>query len=74
MAMPDMSPLVAPNLVCRSCGDTLEPKPIKGPRGQILHIEYQCLNEKHDPYKLETTEMSCSGMKPLRKDGTAVQV
>lgn len=73
MAMPEKSPLLFFSLACGSCGKIMEPKVVMGPRG-VDHIEYECTNEKHDPYRIESTSMISAEMKPLRRDGTEVQL
>lgn len=73
MAMPERSPLLAGNLVCFTCGSIMKPKIVMGPRG-VAHVEYECRNEKHDPYRLESTAMISAEMRPVRPDGTAVKL
>jgi hypothetical protein len=73
MGTPDRSPLLAPNVVCFTCGDVLKPKPVMGPRG-VDHIEYECRNKKHEPYRMESTAMLQAEMRPVRPDGSAVKL
>ncbi len=70
---PDRSPLLAPNIICYSCGDVLKPKAVMGPRG-VDHVEYECRNKKHEPYRMESTAMLQAEMRPVRPDGTAVKL
>jgi hypothetical protein len=74
MAMPTKSPLLAPNLACAACGSIMKPKVVKGPKGVVAYIEYECRMSTHDPYRIESTAMECSGMQPMRADGTAVKL
>ena len=73
MAMPEKSPLLAQNVVCGNCGTILEPKVIMGPRG-VTHVQYECRNSKHDPYQMDSFQMLCCEMKPIRDDGTVVKL
>ena len=51
----------------------MKPKVVTGPRG-VAHVHYECKHTSHDPYEIESTVMIQCEMKPLRADGTAVQV
>jgi hypothetical protein len=74
MAMtPDRSPLLFGDRVCFTCGDLMKKKVVMGPRG-VDHIEYECRNEKHEPYRQDSTEMGAGEMRPVRPDGTAVKM
>lgn len=78
MPMPELSPLVAPNLVCRDCGSVLKPKVVFMNRGQkriVSHLEYECRNEKTGcSYRVESSVMTSMEMKPLRPDGSIAKV
>ena len=79
MSIPDLSPLVAANLVCHDCGNILKPKVVMGHRGQkqvVDHLEYVCKNrETGCNYKVSSTTMAGSiEMVALREDGSEVRV
>lgn len=78
MSMPELSPLVAANLVCRECGEIIKPKVVMGNRGHkkiASHVEYVHVNAKTGcNYKLESTVMTTSEMRPLRADGSVINV
>jgi predicted Rdx family selenoprotein len=78
MSMPDLSPLIAHNLVCRDCGSVLKPKAIMARRGQkdfVDHLEYRCVNAKTGcSYKIESNSMAPWEMKPLRLDGSEAKI
>lgn len=78
MAIPDLSPLTAPNLVCHECGKTLKPKVVMRNRGQkkvVSHLEYVCKNpETGCNYKVESTHMNTTEMLALRDDGSEVRI
>lgn len=73
-AIPDNSPLIAANLVCRQCGKTLEPLVVMQRRGKeevADHLVYECKNEETGcSYRIETNVMINSEMIMIRKDGT----
>ena len=78
-SIPDLSPLLAANLVCHDCGTVLKPKPVMGRRGQkqvVTHLEYICKNPKTGcNYKINSTTMAGSiEMIALREDGSEVRV
>lgn len=74
MSMPELSPLIAGNLVCRECGSVLKPKSVMQKRGQktiVSHLEYVCENPKTGcNYKVKSTNMLSAEMIPLREDGS----
>jgi RNase P subunit RPR2 len=80
MSIPDLSPLVAANLVCHSCGTVLKPKVVMGRRGQkqvVDHLEYVCKNKETGcNYKVHSTVMtdSSSQIVALRDDGSEVRI
>lgn len=78
MSMPELSPLVAANLVCHDCGQVIKPKAVMARRGQkevVSHLEYRHTNKKTDcNYMVESTLMTSMEMKGLREDGSMVQV
>jgi hypothetical protein len=80
MSIPDLSPLVAANLVCHDCGTVLKPKVVFGRKGQkqvVDHLEYECRNPKTGcRYKVLSTEMTHSSaqMVALREDGSEVRI
>ena len=78
MSMPELSPLVAANLVCHECGEIIKPKAVMGNRGQkkvVSHLEYRHTNKKTDcNYVVESTTMTSMEMRPLREDGSLVKV
>lgn len=80
MSVPDLSPLVAANLVCHDCGTFMKPKVVFGRRGQkqvVDHLEYVCKNPKTGcNYKVNSTVMtdSSSQIVALREDGSEVRI
>lgn len=79
MSIPDLSPLLAANLVCHECGTVLKPKVIMGRRGQkqvVSHLEYTCINPKTGcRYKINSTTMAGSiEMLAIREDGSEVRI
>lgn len=78
MSMPELSPLVAPTLVCPDCGDLLKPKPVKAKRGHkeiVTHLEYRHLNKDSGcGYVIQSSERCSFEMLPLREDGTVVKL
>jgi hypothetical protein len=78
MSMPELSPLVAANLVCHECGWTIKPKAIMGRRGQkqtVTHLEYRHTNpETGCNYLVESNLMTQMEMKALREDGTTAKI
>ena len=78
MSTPDLSPLVAANLVCHDCGTVLKPKVVMGRRGKkevVDHIEYVCKNPKTGcNYKVHSTVMQSGEMIALREDGSEVRI
>lgn len=79
MSIPDLSPLVAANLVCHECGTVLKPKVVMGRKGQkqvVSHLEYVCKNPKTGcNYKVSSTTMAPSiEMLALRDDGSEVRI
>jgi hypothetical protein len=74
-SIPDLSPLLAPNLVCRGCGQIIEPKVIKGFHGAVETLRYDHRNtEVGCSYRVDSTAMTPSGMVPLREDGSEVKL
>ncbi len=78
MSMPELSPLVAANLVCHECGTILKPKVVMGRKGQkqvVDHLEYVCKNPKTGcNYKVQSTIMTSMEMLALRDDGSEVRI
>jgi RNase P subunit RPR2 len=78
MSIPDLSPLIAANLVCHDCGTVLKPKVIMGRRGKkevVSHLEYVCKNPKTGcNYKISSTSMCSDMMVALRDDGSEVRI
>lgn len=78
MSMPELSPLVAANLVCPDCGQTIKPKPVIGKRGAkeiVTHLEYRHQNEARGcNYVMESTVRTPLEMFPVRVDGTLVKI
>lgn len=78
MSMPDLSPLVAANLVCHECGTIMKPKVVMGRKGQkqvVDHLEYVCNNPKTGcKYKILSTLMQSGEMVALRDDGSEVRI
>ena len=78
MSMPELSPLVAANLVCHECGTVLKPKVVMGRKGQkqvVDHLEYVCNNPKTGcKYKVQSTTMTSMEMLALRDDGSEVRI
>jgi RNase P subunit RPR2 len=78
MSIPELSPLVAANLVCHECGTVLKPKVVMGRRGKksvVDHLEYVCKNAKTGcNYKVNSFEMRSSEMVALREDGSEVRI
>jgi hypothetical protein len=76
--MPELSPLVAANLVCHECGTILKPKVVMGRKGQkqvVDHLEYVCKNPKTGcNYKVQSTIMTSMEMLALRDDGSEVRI
>jgi len=80
MSTPNLSPLVAANLVCHDCGTIMKPKVVMGRRGKkevVDHLEYICKNPKTGcNYMVRSTVMtdSSSQMVALREDGSEVRI
>lgn len=78
MSMPDLSPLVAANLVCHECGTIMKPKVVMGRKGQkqiVSHLEYVCKNKETGcNYKVQSTLMQSGEMVALRDDGSEVRI
>jgi hypothetical protein len=79
MSVPDLSPLLAANLICHDCGRVLKPKAVMGRRGQkqvVDHLEYVCQNKETGcNYKINSTTMAGSiEMVALREDGSEVRI
>jgi hypothetical protein len=78
MSIPDLSPLVAANLVCHDCGTVLKPKVVMGRKGQktvVDHLEYSCVNPKTGcKYKVRSFTMTNMEMVALREDGSEVRI
>lgn len=74
MSMPELSPLVAANLVCHECGNVMKPKAVMANRGQkkvVSHLEYECINPKTGcRYRVKSTDMTHAEMIPMREDGS----
>ena len=78
MSIPELSPLVAANLVCHECGAVMHPKVVMGRKGQkhvVNHLEYVCKNKETGcNYKVSSTTMTSMEMVALREDGSEVRV
>lgn len=78
MSMPELSPLIAANLVCHECGKRMEPRAVMANRGQkkvVAYLEYECVNEKTGcRYKVRSTDMTHAEMIPLRADGSEAKL
>lgn len=78
MSMPELSPLVAPNLVCPDCGTSIAPRAVKAHRGQkeiVTHLEYKHVNKKTGcNYVIDSSQRTSFEMIGLREDGSRVQV
>jgi hypothetical protein len=78
MSIPDLSPLLAPPLVCHDCGNVLKPKVVMGRRGKksvVDHLEYTCKNKETGcNYKVNSTGMCSEMMLALREDGSEVRI
>ena len=69
MSMPDLSPLIFTDLVCRQCGKTMKKQVVMGRRGQktvATHILYTCANKESGcDYRVESTDMLRGEMKGI---------
>jgi hypothetical protein len=79
MSIPELSPLLAANLVCHKCGTLMKPKVVMGRKGKeqvVSHLEYVCINPKTGcRYKVSSTTMAGSiEMVALREDGSEVRI
>ena len=78
MSMPELSPLIAANLVCHECGTVMKPKVVFGRKWQkqvVDHLEYVCKNPKTGcNYKVNSTLMGQEEMIALRDDGSEVRI
>jgi RNase P subunit RPR2 len=78
MSIPELSPLVAANLVCHECGTVMKPKVVMGRRGQkqvVSCLEYVCNNPKTGcRYKVQSTSMTSMEMLAMREDGSEVRI
>lgn len=78
MSTPDLSPLVAAQLICHECGQAMKMKVVKGRKGQketVDHLEYVCKNPKTGcKYKVSSTLMHSGEMVALRDDGEEVRL
>ena len=67
MSMPDLSPLIFTDLVCRQCGQVMKKQAVMGRRGQktvATHILYTCVNKESGcDYRVESTDMLRGEMK-----------
>ena len=78
MSMPELSPLVAHDLVCHDCGKIIQPTVVMGNRGRkkvVTHLEYRHVNKEAGcNYKVESNAMTSMEMRPMREDGSEVQL
>ncbi len=78
MSIPDLSPLVAANLVCHDCGTIMKPKVVMGRKGQksvVDHLEYVCKNPVTGcRYKVRSFTMTNMEMVAIREDGSEVRI
>ena len=78
MSIPELSPLVAANLVCHECGTILKPKVVMGRKGKkqvVSHLEYVCKNKETGcNYKVQSSTMTSMEMVALREDGSEVRI
>lgn len=78
MSIPELSPLIAANLVCHECGAVMKPKVVMRHKGQkqvVSHLEYVCKNKETGcNYKVQSTSMTSMEMVALREDGSEVRI
>jgi len=69
-SMPDHAPLVAGDVVCHTCGSTLKPQIVKGGRGGVQCVRYECHNKEYGcSYRVEATAFLASEVVPVRPNG-----
>lgn len=74
-ALPDHSPLLAPNVICHQCGDTIMPEPQRNFRGEVEYILYKHTNQqKGCSYTAQSTAFLQAEMRVMRSDGTEVKL
>jgi hypothetical protein len=78
MSVPELSPLVAGNLVCHECGKPMKMEVVMGRKGQkqvVSHLKYTCINKQTGcRYTLNSTGMTNGEMVALREDGSEVRI
>jgi hypothetical protein len=73
MSTPDLSPLLAGELVCHKCGKKMTMKVVMGARA-VTCIEYMCKNPKSGcSYKVQSFAMASMEMVGVRPDETEVR-
>lgn len=67
--LPDLSPLLAPDLICHTCAEKIIGKVVTTPRGNVLHVRYEHRNEKTGcSYWFTQNTMVQAELKALRPD------
>lgn len=73
--IPDLSPLIASDIVCHGCGDIVKPKVIQNKNKTVECLRYTHTNDEVGcRWQIETNVMMTATMVPMREDGTAVRL
>ena len=73
--LPDLNPILAPDLVCQGCGSVLKAKFPKAGIQKVNAVYYECRNEASGcSYRITSNDMIHAEMKALRDDGSEVQL
>lgn len=71
MKRQNLSPLIACDIVCSDCGDTVHPLPVKNRNGEVETMEYTHHNNDSGCRWIFRSKVYASGMMtPLRADGS----
>jgi hypothetical protein len=67
MALPALSPLLAPEMFCDRCGEKLNRKIVKDPAGRAIHMLYSCTNKDAGcNYELISDERAHGMQRPIK--------